>query len=322
MTQVLRKSLWITLNYNRSLLVESKEKKLRYSEAFYSVQGEGKFVGVPSVFLRTFGCNFRCMNFGLQNEPMRDEKQKAGIIRNQEVQDLLDAGVHETTKEFNDLPIIHTGCDTYASIYPEFKKFNKQATVDEVVEHLLSLTPNGKWVQDNGQDVHLIMTGGEPLLAWQRLYVELFEHPRMQDLKNVTFETNTTQSLHENLFNYLNDQDRIQVTWSCSPKLSVSGEPWDTAIKPDVASEYQLVTDSDMYLKFVVATQSDFDEVKRAVDAYRGAGVECPVYLMPLGGRSEEYTLNVKDVAEACMAEGWRFTPRLHISLFGNAWGT
>ncbi len=302
--------------------MESKEKKLRYSEAFYSVQGEGKFVGVPSVFLRTFGCNFRCMNFGLQNEPMRDEKQKAGIIRNQEVQDLLDAGVHETTKEFNDLPIIHTGCDTYASIYPEFKKFNKQATVDEVVEHLLSLTPNGKWVQDNGQDVHLIMTGGEPLLAWQRLYVELFEHPRMQDLKNVTFETNTTQHLHENLFNYLNDQDRIQVTWSCSPKLSVSGEPWDTAIKPDVASEYQLVTDSDMYLKFVVATQSDFDEVKRAVDSYRGAGVECPVYLMPLGGRSEEYTLNVKDVAEACMAEGWRFTPRLHISLFGNAWGT
>ncbi len=302
--------------------MESKEKKLRYSEAFYSVQGEGKFVGVPSVFLRTFGCNFRCMNFGLQNEPMRDEKQKAGIIRNQEVQDLLDAGVHETTKEFNDLPIIHTGCDTYASIYPEFKKFNKQATVDEVVEHLLSLTPNGKWVQDNGQDVHLIMTGGEPLLAWQRLYVELFEHPRMQDLKNVTFETNTTQHLHENLFNYLNDQNRIQVTWSCSPKLSVSGEPWDTAIKPDVASEYQLVTDSDMYLKFVVATQSDFDEVKRAVDSYRGAGVECPVYLMPLGGRSEEYTLNVKDVAEACMAEGWRFTPRLHISLFGNAWGT
>ena len=50
--------------------------KLRYSEAFYSVQGEGKFVGVPSVFLRTFGCNFRCMNFGLNNEPMRDEKQK------------------------------------------------------------------------------------------------------------------------------------------------------------------------------------------------------------------------------------------------------
>ena len=54
--------------------------KLRYSEAFYSVQGEGKFVGVPSVFLRTFGCNFRCMNFGLdRSEPMRDVKQKTYI---------------------------------------------------------------------------------------------------------------------------------------------------------------------------------------------------------------------------------------------------
>jgi len=297
--------------------------KLRYSEAFYSVQGEGKFVGVPSVFLRTFGCNFRCMNFGLdRSEPMRDVKQKQGVIHNEEVQGLLDNKVHETTEVFTDLPIIHTGCDTYASIYPEFKHFNKQATVDEVVEHLISLLPEGKWTCDNGQDIHLIMTGGEPLLAWQRLYIELFEHPRMQDLKNVTFETNTTQFLKDDLFDYLNNSDRITVTWSCSPKLSVSGEPWDTAIKPKVAHEYSRVDGSDIYLKFVVATQDDFDEVGRAVDAYRAKGINCPVYLMPLGGRSEEYNLNVKEVAEACMERGWRFTPRLHISLFGNAWGT
>ena len=297
--------------------------KLRYSEAFYSVQGEGKFVGVPSVFLRTFGCNFRCMNFGLdRSEPMRDAKQKAGVIHNEEVQGLLDNKVHETTKVFNDLPIIHTGCDTYASIYPEFKHFNKQATVEEVVEHLISLLPEGKWTCDNGQDIHLIMTGGEPLLAWQRLYIELFEHPRMADLKNVTFETNTTQFLKEDLFDYLNNSDRITVTWSCSPKLSVSGEPWDTAIKPKVASNYQSVDDSDLYLKFVVADRMDIEEAERAVNEYRSAGVECPVYLMPLGGRSEEYNLNVQEVANICMEKGWRFTPRLHISLFGNAWGT
>jgi organic radical activating enzyme len=144
----------------------------------------------------------------------------------------------------------------------------------------------------------------------------------MQDLKNVTFETNTTQNLHDDFFNYLMDQDRFEVTWSCSPKLSVSGEPWETAILPDVAREYSCVDGSDIYLKFVVASNDDFDEVTRAVQAYRDNGVECPVYLMPLGGRSEEYNLNVKDVAEACMERGWRFTPRLHISLFGNAWGT
>lgn len=297
--------------------------KLRYSEAFYSVQGEGRFVGVPSVFLRTFGCNFRCMNFGLdRGEPMRDVKQKAGIKHNQEVQDLLDNNVHKDTKEFNDLPIIHTGCDTYASIYPEFKHYNMLKEVDDVVEHLLSLTPNGKWVQDNGQDIHLIMTGGEPLLGWQRLYIELFEHPKMGDLKNVTFETNTTQLLHGEFKDYLQNQDRFEVTWSCSPKLSVSGEPWETAIKPEVARDYADVGGSIMYLKFVVADRTDIEEAGKAVAEYKAAGINCPVYLMPLGGRSEEYNLNVQEVANICMEKGWRFTPRLHISLFGNAWGT
>ena len=301
----------------------NREMKLRYSEAFYSVQGEGKFVGVPSVFLRTFGCNFRCMNFGLaRGEPMRDEKQKQGIIYNQEVKDLLDSGVDKKTNRFEDLPIIHTGCDTYASIYPQFKHFNMLRTVDEVVEHLLSLTPEGKWTMDNGQDIHLIMTGGEPLLAWQRLYIELFEHPKMKDLKNVTFETNTTQKLHDNFKDYLSNQKRFTVTWSCSPKLSVSGEPWHTAIKPQVALDYYDVPNSDMYLKFVVADKHDVDEVTKAVQEYSEVGVDVPVYLMPLGGRSEEYNLTYPEVANIAMERGYRFTPRLHISLFGNAWGT
>ena len=297
--------------------------KLRYSEAFYSVQGEGKYVGVPSVFLRTFGCNFRCMNFGLgRNEPSRAEKTKNKIRYNPEVAELIAKDVHVTTQKFEDLPIIHTGCDTYASIYPEFKDFNKLAEVDEVVEHLISLLPEGKWTMDNGQDIHLILTGGEPLLAWQRLYVKLFEHPKMKDLKNVTFETNSTQSLHEDFKNYIQERTDIEWTFSCSPKLSVSGESWEDAIQPSIISDYYNTRNTNVYLKFVVADRTDIDEAGRAVQAYRDAGIECPVYCMPLGGRSEEYTLNVQEVAEVCMERGWRFTPRLHISLFGNAWGT
>ena len=297
--------------------------KLRYSEAFYSVQGEGKYVGVPSVFLRTFGCNFRCMNFGVDKSVGDRWKQHAeGQRYNAEVKALLDDGIVEKTERFEDLPIIHTGCDTYASIYPEFKDFNKLATVDEVVEHLLSLTPNGKWVQENGQDIHLIITGGEPLLAWQRLYVDLFEHPRMKDLKNVTFETNTTQHLHDNFKQYLSNNERLKVTFSCSPKLSVSGESWEDALVPSVASDYASVAGSSMYFKFVVADMDDIEEAGRAVDEYREAGINVPVYLMPMGGRSEEYDLNVQEVAGICLDKGWRFSPRLHISLFGNAWGT
>ena len=39
--------------------------KIKVSELFYSIQGEGRYMGVPSVFLRTFGCNFSCSGFGM-----------------------------------------------------------------------------------------------------------------------------------------------------------------------------------------------------------------------------------------------------------------
>ena len=289
--------------------------KLRYSEAFYSVQGEGKFVGVPSVFLRTFGCNFRCKNFGL---PRGTETGKY----NPEVEALIATDVLNTVDKFEDLPVIHTGCDTYASIYPEFKKYMMDRTVDEVVEHLLSLTPQGKWTMDNGQDIHLVITGGEPLLGWQRFWQDLLEHPRMEDLKNVTFETNATQQLRGDFVDYLRSQTRLAITFSCSPKLTVSGESWTDAIRPDIVSSYYNVPNSDLYLKFVVADNQDVDEVSKAVQEYRMAGVECPVYVMPLGGRSEEYKLNTRRVATLAMERGWRYTPRLHVDIFGNAWGT
>lgn len=289
--------------------------KLRYSEAFYSIQGEGKFVGVPSVFLRTFGCNFRCQGFGLERGY---QKQKY----NPEVADLIAQDIHKKDMAFEDLPIVHTGCDTYASIYPEFKKFMKDRTVDEVVDHLLSLTPEGCWTMSNGQDVHLILTGGEPLLGWQRFWPSLFEHERMQDLRNITIETNTTQKLRDEFVEYLRNQTRIQVTFSCSPKLSVSGESWDEAIQPDIAKSYYEIPNSDLYFKFVIADDIDLEEVERAVELYRAAGVNVPVYVMPVGGRSEEYSLNTKRVAELAMTRGWRYSPRLHVDIFGNAWST
>jgi 7-carboxy-7-deazaguanine synthase len=198
----------------------------------------------------------------------------------------------------------------------------KDHTVDEVVDYVLSLTPEGKWTMQNGQDVHFILTGGEPLLGWQRLYIDLFEHPKMRDLKNVTFETNTTQSLREDFRDYLGSQNRFEVTFSCSPKLSVSGESWSDAIKPEIARSYYDVSGSNMYFKFVVADEQDVDEVTKAVDEYRKEGIECPVYVMPLGGRSEEYKLNTRRVAGLAMERGWRYTPRLHVDIFGNAWGT
>jgi organic radical activating enzyme len=48
--------------------------KFKISELFYSAQGEGRFVGVPSVFMRTFGCNFKCEGFGCKTGEVSTER--------------------------------------------------------------------------------------------------------------------------------------------------------------------------------------------------------------------------------------------------------
>src|SRR5210317_1648211 len=151
--------------------------KLKISEIFYSAQGEG-----------TFGCNFTCGGFGMPRGEMSAERDNVKV---------------ELYNRYEDLPLVDTGCDSYASWDPRFKHLSPMLENEAVVDRLLELTPNHKWVQDNGNDVHLVITGGEPLLGWQRSYKDLLNNPRMQDLRNITFETNGTQELREDFKDYL-----------------------------------------------------------------------------------------------------------------------
>jgi 7-carboxy-7-deazaguanine synthase len=284
-------------------------EKFKISEIFYSAQGEGRFIGVPSVFMRTFGCNFKCAGFGLPAGQKTNEPDEIG------------AKVH-LYKTFMDLPLANTGCDSYASWHPAFKHLSPSYSVDEAIDAMLALTPNHRWQQDNGNDVHLVITGGEPLLGWQMLYPELLSHSRMRDLRNLTFETNGTQHLHSEFKYFLMDNfplGKNNITFSVSPKLSASGELWEDAVKPDVIKEYQQV--GFTYLKFVIDRQEDFDEVDRAVRAYRQAGFSGPVYVMPVGGTDAAYFSNTKHIADEALARGYRYSPRLHVDIWSNGWG-
>ena len=280
--------------------------KIKVSELFYSLQGEGRFVGVPSVFLRTYGCNFTCSGFGC--------KPGEKSIEADEVAKVVDK--YDT---FLSLPLVNTGCDSYASWHPGFKHLSPTVTTEDLVNQMLALTPNNKWVQNNGNDVHLVITGGEPLLGWQRAYPELLSHPKMADLKNITFETNGTQELHEDFRDYLIDWAEgpgREVTFSVSAKLSASGETWEDAIKPKIVNIYRHV-----YLKFVVETQDHVNEAVKAVDAFRHDGFKGVVYLMPQGGVVDPYESNKLNIANICVEHGFNYSPRLHVDLWGNGWG-
>lgn len=282
---------------------------IKVSELFYSIQGEGRFVGVPSIFLRTFGCNLTCAGFGCAPG---EKSTEADDIAKQ---------IH-VYEEINDLPLVQTGCDSYMSWHPAFKHLSPSYTTSALVDKMVALTPNGRWVQNNGNDVHLVITGGEPLLGWQRAYAELLDHPKMSSLRNITFETNGTQHLREDFADYLDDwlvlRPRRDVTFSVSAKMSSSGEDLNDTIKPDVVAEYQKI--GFTYLKFVVETKEHFDEVVWLVEKYRAAGFGGPVYIMPVGGTVETYDQNRTRIADMALQHGFYYSPRLHVDLWANGW--
>ena len=280
-------------------------QKIKVSELFYSIQGEGRFMGVPSVFLRTFGCNFTCDGFGMPKGIKSDERN---II----------AQHADQYKDYKSLPLVTTGCDSYASWDVRFKHLSPLLTIDGIVDAILRMLPHGKWTSE-----HLVITGGEPLLGWQKAYPTLLSHKDMVGLEEITFETNGTQELSKEFSEYLKIHWRKGwdcLTFSVSPKLSVSGEKWEDAIKPEVIMQYQ--EHGYVYLKFVVANEIDVAEAAMAVECYRDNGFTGPVYLMPVGGVESVYAMNNKNVALMAMKKGWRYSDRLQVPLFKNEWGT
>lgn len=275
---------------------------IKVSELFYSIQGEGRYMGVPSVFLRTFGCNFTCGGFGMPKGEISNERN------------LVDASKFHLYKE---LPLVSTGCDSYASWDPRFKHLSPVLNISDIVHSILDVLPFKEW-----RDEHLVITGGEPLLGWQKAYPDLLNHPDMLPLKEITFETNGTQELSNYFKGYLRGWIRSdrEITFSVSPKLSVSGEKHEDAIKPHIVAEYEKI--GYTYLKFVIASQEDAEEALQAVIDYRAAGFVGPVYLMPVGGVESVYHLNNRKVAELAMKHGLRYSDRLQVPLFKNRWGT
>ena len=281
--------------------------KIKISELFYSVQGEGRYMGVPSVFLRTFGCNFTCDGFGMS----RGEKS---------LERIQVAFAHGNTpyKDYKELPLVSTGCDSYASWDPAFKELSPVLTTDAIVNRIIEILPHNEW-----RDEHLVITGGEPLLGWQRSYPDLLDHLKMHGLKEITFETNGTQKLTSEFKLALKEWSKWynrEITFSVSAKLPCSGEAWDDAIKPEVVCEYEQY--GTAYLKFVIATEQDFADAECAIAAYRSAGFKGHVYLMPVGGVESVYSMNNRNVALLAMKHGLRYSDRLQVPLFKNQWGT
>lgn len=226
---------------------------MKIAEIFYSIQGEGMLVGVPSVFVRTSGCNLRC-----------------------------------------------GWCDTpYTSWQPE----GEHLSIEDIIQRVSGFSSS-----------HVVVTGGEPMIA-----------PDISDLTSklraaglhITIETAGTA--------YVSVECDLM---SISPKLSNStphdreAGRWATQhdrlrYQPEVLK--RLMQDYEYQLKFVLSSADELGEVARMREEL---GVpRSRIVLMPEGIEAEDLRERALWLVEACKSEGYRYTPRLHIDLWGNRRG-
>ena len=228
---------------------------MHISEIFYSIQGEGRLIGVPSVFIRTAGCNLRCV-----------------------------------------------WCDTpYTSWRPKGAAWSIRRILTEVRKHPTE---------------YVVITGGEPLLAPE---IEALSRDLKRHGRHITVETAGT------IFKAIRS-DLISV----SPKLANS-TPWrreggkfalrHEAQRLNLPVIQKYLDNYDYQLKFVVAEKRDFNEINQILEQLKSVD-RSRVLIMAEGTTTARLRARGRWIVDLCKRYGYRFTPRLHIELYGNRRGT
>lgn len=250
-------------------------------------QGEGKLLGVPVLFVRTAGCNLRC------------------------VWDMPDGTV--------------SPCDTPLSSFD--LRGAEYWSVGDVVETL---------AQNLGLIRHVVISGGEPMLQNEALR-ELCQLLKSELGVHITIETNATifdqeLALHVDFFS-LSPKLKSSVPDKAKlKKLNLSG--FDNfsllhekrrlnieAIQHFIDHRKKAILPGyDLQFKFVITSKEEEAEVKRLLKRTIGWKND-DVVLMPVGINERELAASTETCWTMAVQNGWRFSPRLHIDLFGDKQG-
>lgn len=286
-----------------------------YSEIFgKTFQGEGHYTGVPTVWIRFWGCNFNCNGFGQDNP----EDPSTYVLDYEK----LDPTQYKSMEE---LPVFHRGCDSSYSWAQKFQALARKGTGEQMADEILSLLPGGEWVHPkSGQPHHLAFTGGEPLMS-QSAIVAIMEAFKAKGKMptHITIESNGTQSIRGKFHDIMEEfvENGGELFWSISPKLYLSGEQWDQAILPDVVEEYFALSPVGQ-LKYVCnGSDRNWEEVEEATELYRDAGITWPVWIMPVGADREMQESHQAVIAEQAIERGYSVAARVHTWVFGNVIG-
>jgi len=271
----------VTKDWNGKPLADAPKTGLQIPG---TIQGEGKLAGVPSLFIRFSGCNLRCI------WQMEDGT--------------------------------YSRCDTrYASFQPNE---TIELEVDKIVE----------WVKHNlGNTKHIVITGGEPLLQRKGL-AELCQKLKEQLNVHITLESNGSifdesvaqwidlYSISPKLSNSVPNADKLAV-FGLQDNIVFKKHDQNRLNIAALQSYINLANNSakELQLKFVVGKREDYKEIVSDFVAQLKDCKASDILLMPLGATKVEIARSSPMVLDMAIANGWRFSPRVHIDLFGSKSG-
>ena len=243
-----------------------------------TIQGEGKLVGTPSVFIRFGKCNFNCVGFEVEYETPSGVKK--------------------------------CGCDSFYAVDKEFKdSWTNYKSYEEIVKEVDTLTKQSSSLYK----MDIVITGGEPLLYWNKEeFQKLLKH-YIEEGHQVTIETNASLNLN---FDY---EYQEKIIFSMSVKLSNSLESLKKRINYETLNKI-LTKTKDSYLKFVIDTNI-LENAKNEIETILENIPKTQVYLMPLGDTAESINENCEEVIQMAIDYGYIYCDRLHIRVWDNKRG-
>jgi 7-carboxy-7-deazaguanine synthase len=267
-----------------------------------TLQGEGKLVGLPVLFIRTSGCNLRCTWIGPGGEVSICDTPYAS--HNTEEIESWETGDVVSTVGRNLGKIRHiviSGGEP--TIQPE------------------PLTELAKQLKKE-LEVHITLeTNGVLFIPRLVPFIDLFSiSPKLSSSEPDNDKNKRLDVPVED--NYIRDHKKFRRNIDTLQKYINACMNLSSYYGDRPGTEVERNTDKDFQLKFVVTGEEDLDEIKRDfLDELSFVRNE-DVVLMPVGGTPELLKKTSDLTARLAIRYGYRYTPRLQIDLYGDTPGT
>jgi len=263
-----------------------------------TIQGEGKLAGMPVIFIRTSGCNLRCVwetgrgEISVCDTPYASHQQAER--EEWEVEDIVAVLRHNLDN------IRHLVISGGEPTMQPFALVALAKTVKKELDLHITLETNGvsfisrltEWI-----DLFSIspkLKSSEPDKRKNRLMDHPVSQEYIRDHKKTRRNLKTIQQ-------YIN---------ACMNMDSYYGDQPDARVTRK--------RDKDFQLKFVVSSEQDIDEIRNDFLAHLKFVDPGDVLLMPVGTDRDSLRKTSAMAARMAVESGWRYAPRLHIDLFND----